>query len=60
MHEANEVNDGLWKISQSIATRKVTLFYCGQKVEEFDQQGLLKHEELMRLLMVKREELRNE
>lgn len=60
MHEANEVNDGLWKVSQSISTRKVTFFYCGQFVAEEDHPGLMKHEELMRLLMVKREELRNE
>lgn len=60
MHEANEVNDGLWKISQNVSTRKVSYFYCGQLVAEETHAGLMKHEELMRLLMVKREELRNE
>lgn len=60
MHEANEVNDGLWKVSQNVNTRKVSFFYCGQLVAEETRAGLMKHEELMRLLMVKREELRNE
>ena len=44
MHEANEVNDGLWKVSQNVSTRKVSFFYCGQLVAEETHAGLMKHE----------------
>lgn len=60
MHEANEVHNGLWTIRQETSTKLVSLLYCGRLVTTIDKDELLPHEELYKLLLVTREELRNE
>lgn len=60
MHEANEVIDGLWTIRQETSTQLVSLLYCGRLALTVNEDRMLSLEELRRLLLVKREELRNE
>ena len=60
MHEANEVHDGLWTIRQETSTKLVSLFYCGRLANTVDKDELLPLEELRKLLLIMREELRNE
>ena len=60
MHEANEVHDGLWTIRQETSTKLVSLFYCGRLANTVDKDELLPMEELRKLLLVMREELRSE
>lgn len=60
MHEANEIIDGLWTIRQETNTKLVSLLYCGRLANTRNMDELLTLEDLRKLLLVMREELRNE
>lgn len=60
MHEANEIIDGLWTIRQETSTKLVSLLYCGRLAHTRNMDELLTLEDLRKLLLVMREELRNE
>ena len=60
MHEANEIIDGLWTIRQETSTNLVSLLYCGRLANTRNMDELLTLEDLRKLLLVMREELRNE
>lgn len=60
MHEANEIIDGLWTIRQETSTKLVSLLYCGRLSNTRNMDELLTLEDLRKLLLVMREELRNE
>ena len=60
MHEANEVNDGLWMIRQETATKWIFLSYCGKIVAQTQRDELLQFDELRSLLTQMRNEVRSE
>lgn len=53
-HEANEVLDGLYKISQDVTTKKITVFYMGEPRKELVRDRLLSFIELHDLLLSER------
>ena len=56
-HDANQINDGFWTITQDMATNRIQLLKCGELVKTIQPGRALSFDELHTMLIRERADI---